>query len=75
MDEIVDVVSGSFVGIDHQAAGTATVYLQNGRYVLRFEDDTEIQNGPDLYVWVLPSDSYEEAPQMSTSTWARSPAT
>ena len=27
--------------------------------MLRFEDDTDIQNGPDLYVWVLPSDSYE----------------
>lgn len=57
--EIVEIVSGSFIGIDHQAAGTATVYSQDGRYVLRFEDDTEIQNGPDLYVWVLPTDSYD----------------
>ena len=57
--EIVEIVSGSFVGIDHRASGTATVYSQDGRYVLRFEDDTDIQNGPDLYVWVLPSDSYE----------------
>ena len=51
--------SGQFVGIDHSAAGTANVYEQDGRYVLRFEDDTDIQNGPDLYVWVLPSSSYE----------------
>jgi hypothetical protein len=57
--EIVDVVSGALVGIDHRASGTATVYRQDGRYVLRFEDDTDIQNGPDLYVWMLPSDSYE----------------
>ncbi len=57
--EIVEIVSGAFIGIDHQAAGTATVYSQDGRHVLRFEDDTDIQNGPDLYVWVLPSDSYE----------------
>src|SRR5687768_6378041 len=57
--EIVDVVSGSLVGIDHRASGTATVYRQDGRYVLRLEDDTDIQNGPDLYVWMLPSDSYE----------------
>jgi hypothetical protein len=53
------VAAGAFVGIDHQAAGTATVYEQNGDYVLRFEDDTDIQNGPDLYVWVLPSENYE----------------
>jgi len=57
--EIVQLVSGAFVGIDHRASGTATVYSQDGRYVLRFEDDTDIQNGPDLYVWMLPSDSYE----------------
>ncbi|MGH8924677.1 MAG: DM13 domain-containing protein [Acidimicrobiia bacterium] len=56
---IVDIVSGAFVGIDHRASGTATVYSQDGRYVLRFEDDTDIQNGPDLYVWVLASDSYQ----------------
>jgi Electron transfer DM13 len=50
---------GGFYGIDHSAAGTAAVYEQDGRYVLRFEDDTDIQNGPDLYVWVLASDTYE----------------
>ncbi len=27
--------------------------------VFRFEDDTDIQNGPDLFVWLLESDSYE----------------
>jgi hypothetical protein len=57
--EIVEVASGAFIGIGHRASGTTTVYSQNGRYVLRFEDDTDIQNGPDLYVWMLPSDSYE----------------
>ena len=59
VSEIVDVLNGSFTGIDHRASGTATVYSQDGRYVLRFEENTDIQNGPDLYVWVLPSDSYE----------------
>lgn len=48
----VDVSTGAFFGIDHSAEGTATIYEQDGRYVLRFEDDTDIQNGPDLYVWV-----------------------
>ena len=55
----VAVSSGGFYGIDHSAGGTATVYEQDGTYVLRFEDDTDIQNGPDLFVWVLPSDDYE----------------
>lgn len=55
----VVVSSGSFQGIDHQAVGTATVYEQDGRFVLRFEDDLDIQNGPDLYVWLLPTETYE----------------
>jgi hypothetical protein len=53
------VSAGQFEGIDHTATGTVNVYQQDGRYALRFEDDTDIQNGPDLYVWLLPSSSYE----------------
>jgi hypothetical protein len=52
------VTSGTFTGIDHDARGTVNVYEQDGRFVLRFEDDTDIQNGPDLYVWVLAAESY-----------------
>ena len=55
----VVVADGGFYGIDHSASGTAAVYEQDGAYVLRFEDDTDIQNGPDLFVWVLESDSYD----------------
>ena len=55
----VVVTSGTFTGVDHSATGTVNIYEQDGRFVLRFEDDTDIQNGPDLYVWVLTSDSYE----------------
>jgi hypothetical protein len=57
--EPVVVTSGMFTGIDHDAAGTVNVYEQDGLFVLRFEDDTDIQNGPDLYVWVLPTESYD----------------
>jgi hypothetical protein len=53
------VAQGEFFGIDHSAEGTSTVYEQDGRYILRFEDDTDIQNGPDLYVWLLEDDDYE----------------
>ena len=54
----VSIATGVFSGIAHSAEGTATVYEQDGRYVLRFEDDTDIQNGPDLYVWLLAGDEY-----------------
>lgn len=47
------VASGPFIGTGYSAAGTATIYEQDGSFVLRFEDDTEIQNGPDLFVWLL----------------------
>ncbi|MEN8238556.1 MAG: DM13 domain-containing protein [Actinomycetota bacterium] len=50
--------AGAFYGIDHSASGTATIYEFDGAHVLRFEDDTDIQNGPDLYVWVLADDTY-----------------
>ncbi|MCL1587348.1 MAG: DM13 domain-containing protein [Actinomycetia bacterium] len=53
------VASGDFFGIDHSAEGTAAIYEQDGRYILRFEDDTDIQNGPDLYVWLLEDDDYQ----------------
>jgi hypothetical protein len=53
-------VSGTFTGIGrYSATGTATVYEQGGERVLRFEDDTDIQNGPDLYVWLVPSAEYD----------------
>ncbi|MGQ0849515.1 MAG: DM13 domain-containing protein [Actinomycetota bacterium] len=55
----IALTTGSFSGIDHRAAGTATVYEEGGRYVLRLEDNTDIQNGPDLYVWVLEGGDYQ----------------
>ena len=57
--EPIAIGTGAFYGIDHSASGTATVYEQGSSHVLRFEDDTDIQNGPDLWVWVLESDGYD----------------
>ncbi|GMQ99024.1 MAG: DM13 domain-containing protein [Acidimicrobiia bacterium] len=54
----VALKAGEFEGVDHRAAGTATVYEQDGKFVLRFEDNTDIQNGPDLFIWLLPTDEY-----------------
>ena len=55
----VAIATGGFFGIDHEATGTATVYELEGQFVLRFEDDTDIQNGPDLFVWVLETADYD----------------
>ncbi|HSJ71593.1 MAG TPA: DM13 domain-containing protein [Acidimicrobiia bacterium] len=53
------ISEGTFFGIGHSAEGTTGVYELDGEFVLRFEDDTDIQNGPDLYVWFLEADAYE----------------
>lgn len=54
----IAISTGQIFGIDHSAEGTATVYELDGDFVLRFEDDTDIQNGPDLFVWLLEDDDY-----------------
>ncbi|MGH8925465.1 MAG: hypothetical protein ACRDWA_12630 [Acidimicrobiia bacterium] len=61
------LAAGQFTGIDHRAAGTATTYEENGRFVLRFVDDTDIQNGPDLYVWVIEGSTYKADHRLATS--------
>lgn len=53
------ISEGTFFGIGHTAEGTTGVYELDGEFVLRFEDDTDIQNGPDLFVWLLEADEYE----------------
>jgi hypothetical protein len=52
------IQTGQLFGIDHRASGSATIYEQDGVHVLRFEEDTDIQNGPDLYVWLLAGTEY-----------------
>jgi len=57
--EPVVVASGPFRGTGYSAAGTATIYEQDGSFVLRLEDDTDIQNGPDLFVWLLAAPDFD----------------
>lgn len=46
--------SGAFIGIDHRASGTVSIYrAPDGRYVLGLED-FDIQPGPDYDVYVVP---------------------
>ena len=48
----VALLSGSFHPVEHEGAGTATIYrLDDGKHVLRFEN-FEVLNGPDLFVWL-----------------------
>lgn len=55
----VVVSTGGFYGIDHSAEGSVNIYEQDGSFVLRFEDDTDIQNGPDLFIWLLADEDYQ----------------
>ena len=54
------ISTGALFGIDHSAGGTATIYEQEGSYVLRLEEDTDIQNGPDLYVWLTADSNWND---------------
>ncbi len=48
----VTLKSGSFTGFDklHNGTGTAKLIQVDGRNYVRFEDDFDVTNGPDLYV-------------------------
>jgi hypothetical protein len=46
------VASGMFTGFDqvHNGSGTANLIKTEEGYVIRFESDFQVNNGPDLYV-------------------------
>jgi hypothetical protein len=46
------LVSGSFKGLAHETAGTATIYEIGGKLVLRFTGFTT-SNGPDVHVYLV----------------------
>ena len=56
------VASGLFAGADdfHKAAGTARLLKIGDRYILRFEEDFSITNGPDLFVYFGNNDVYDK---------------
>lgn len=57
--EPVRLAGGTFRGIDHSASGGAALYrLADGRHIVRLED-VDIQNGPDLYVYLAPRPDQE----------------
>lgn len=51
---------GALTGIDHRAAGNAAVYrLADGTRVVRLEQ-LDMQNGPDLFVYLVPKHGQRE---------------
>lgn len=53
------VRQGTFVSLaGHSAKGTATLVKTGTKYYVRFEDDFEMTNGPDLFVHFGENDAY-----------------
>ncbi len=53
------VRQGTFVSLaGHSAEGTATLVKAGEKYYVRFEDDFEMTNGPDLFVHFGKNDAY-----------------
>jgi len=51
---ITRVVEGQFIDLDHVGEGTAVVLTDGtSQRFLRFEDDFAIDNGPDLFVYLV----------------------
>lgn len=57
---IVTLKQGSFEGITvHQAQGTAKLLQSGSEHYIRFEDDFDITNGPDLLVYLGKNGEYD----------------
>lgn len=61
------VATGMFTGFDrlHNGTGTAKLLKINNQYVVRFEDDFEVTNGPDLYVGFGKDGQYKEGSEIA----------
>ncbi len=61
------VASGMFVGFDdiHHGSGTASLIKTDSGYVLRFEEDFVVANGPDLYVGLGTDGQYVKDSEIS----------
>lgn len=63
----IKVADGSFVGFDkiHHGSGTASLIQTEAGYVVRFEEDFAVANGPDLYVGLGNNGQYEKGSEIS----------
>lgn len=61
------VATGSFTGFDrlHNGSGTAKLIKTDEGYVVRFEEDFSVTNGPDLYVGFGRDGDYAEGSEIA----------
>lgn len=59
--------SGSFVGFDalHSGKGTVKIVDTAGKKYVRFEEDFNVQNGPDLYVGLGKKGTYIKGSELA----------
>ncbi len=59
-DQFEEIKKGNFTGFDrvHTGSGTARIVSINGKNYIRFEEDFNVNNGPDLYVGLGKNGSY-----------------
>ncbi len=62
----VTVSTGEFTGFDriHYGSGTAKLIKSGEDYIIRFEEDFNVANGPDLYVGLGKDGEYKEEAQL-----------
>jgi hypothetical protein len=60
------LAQGTFNGLlGHKAQGAAKLIKADGKYYVRFEDDFEVTNGPDLFVYLGKGGRYDPATQLA----------
>lgn len=61
------VANGDFNGFDkiHYGSGTASLIKSDEGYILRFEEDFDVANGPDLYVGLGKDGNYIKGSEIS----------
>jgi len=59
------IAQGAFTGLqDHSAEGTATLLQTGNDYFVRFEENFNITNGPDLFVYLGKDGNYDPAARL-----------
>jgi len=61
------VKSGTFTGFDsiHYGSGTVNLIKAGEEYIVRFEDDFNVANGPDLYVGFGKNGEYKKGSEIA----------
>ena len=60
------LASGAFRGLEHDAAGSASLVRVDGTVYVRFDKDFRVLNGPDLVVYLSKQDATSDASRFAT---------